>query len=41
MPKGIYKRIKPGCWLGRKHTEETKRKMKVAHKGHKVSKEAR
>jgi 5-methylcytosine-specific restriction endonuclease McrA len=39
MPKGIYKRIKPNFWKGKKHSEASKRKMSEWHKGKKLSEE--
>jgi len=33
MPRGIYKRIKPSGMSGKKHSEETKRKISKAKKG--------
>lgn len=29
MPTGVYTRTKPSYWLGRKHTEEAKKKMSI------------
>lgn len=33
MPKGVYNRTKPNCWLGKKHKEESKEKMRLSHIG--------
>jgi len=38
MPKGIYIRMKPNHWIGKKHSKETKEKMSIAKKGRKLSK---
>lgn len=41
MPTGIYKRIKPNHWIGRKHTEETKLKLRQKNLGSKQSDETK
>ena len=41
MPIGVYVRKLPGAMLGRHHTEETKRKISLIHKGKIVSEETK
>jgi hypothetical protein len=33
MPKGVYKRIKPNIWKGKKHSKESRAKMRLSHLG--------